>query len=67
MPNLIRVSQPSAPANRLLNTQVADDEWATSPYFGTVREHTAAFIDRLRAMSTPEPEDALFGSTSDAA
>ncbi len=28
------------------------DDWAASPYFGTVREHTRAYIDRLRPRST---------------
>jgi hypothetical protein len=32
-----------------------DDAWATSPYFGTVREHSRGYIDRLRGLS----EDAI--------
>ena len=28
-----------------------DDDWAADPYFGTVREHTRAYIDRLASLA----------------
>jgi hypothetical protein len=30
------------------------EEWRANPYFGTVRDHTAALIDRLRARRLSE-------------
>jgi hypothetical protein len=33
-----------------------EDDWATSPYFRTIREHTRAYIDRLRRRSTAADE-----------
>jgi len=27
------------------------DDWAANPYFGTVREHTRAYVDRLARLA----------------
>jgi hypothetical protein len=36
---------------RLLAAWPLTDDWATDPYFGTVREHTRAYIDRLASLA----------------
>ena len=35
----------------LLEAEPRLDTWATSPYFGTVREHSRAYIDLLASRS----------------
>jgi hypothetical protein len=33
-----------------------DDDWAVDPCFGTVREHSRAYLDQLRHQSNRSPE-----------
>jgi hypothetical protein len=33
-----------------------DEDWAASPYFGTVREHTRAYIERLANRAAGEDQ-----------